>query len=263
MALPSIGINFVDSGDDGVRNGAPDALGAGESAGAPGYAQTNWNNFGRWGQTVGTNSDTGAATGVTATWDSNNVWISGSGTATPDNKLMHGYIDSLGLPNQDSPFQFFGNVGNPATNDNRPIVWVANLNQWLASVGASSYSVVVYTDGDATEGRVGEYWLQGASGGDPPNALGSDLTPHLFASDTSNFSGSYVQVSNAATSVGAAEAGNFLVFTGVSGDSFLLRTEERDFRAQINGMQIIAEVPEPGAIGLIGLAGAMLLRRRK
>src|SRR3954471_11874639 len=86
-----IGINYVDIGDPGVQNGTTDALLPTESAGTPGYVQSGWNNMGRWGQTVAINDSTGAASGATSTWDSNNTWHSGAGTATADAKLMNGY----------------------------------------------------------------------------------------------------------------------------------------------------------------------------
>lgn len=276
-AAPAISVNFVDNGNAGVQNGTvaspiADALLPAEVAGAPGYQQSNWNNFGRWGQTVAMNDNTGAAAaGVTATWDSNNTWNTGSATTTPNGKLMHGYIDSLGLPNRDSPFQFFGNftpVTDPATttptNDNRPIVWVAGLSSWLASQGATTYSVVAYVDGDGTN-RKAEYWLQSASGGDPPNTLGSDLTSHVFVNDTSNFGDTqtFTQVPLSSNTVDSAVAGNYIVFTGLSADSFLLRSEEQTVRSEFNGFQIIADVPEPAALGLFAVAGMGLLASRR
>ena len=63
--------------------------------------------------------------------------------------------------------------------------------------------------------------------------------------------------------------GKYLEFTGVSADSFILRSEEWPgvagdaLRAQINGIQIIASVPEPASIGLLALAGLGLLSRRR
>src|SRR5213593_2328850 len=78
-AAAPIGINYGDIGDPGVQNGTADALLPTESAGAPGYVQTGWNNMGRWGQTVALNDSTGAASGATSTWDSNNTWSVGAG----------------------------------------------------------------------------------------------------------------------------------------------------------------------------------------
>jgi hypothetical protein len=220
--------------------------------------------MGRWGQTVSLNDSTGAAAaGVTTTWDSNNTWRTGSDTSTPNGKLMYGYIDSLGKPNNDSPFSFFG-TSNANANDNRPIAWVTGLSGWLASKGATTYRVVLYADGDGTD-RKAEYWLQSASGGDPPTVLGSDLTPHVFVSDTSNFSGMFTQVPLTSNTAADAVVGNYVVFTGLSADSFLLRSEEQTVRAEFNAFQIVADVPEPASFGLIGLgvaAGSLARRRR-
>src|ERR1051325_6113905 len=150
-----IGINYVYVTDPGVQNGTADALLSTESAGAPGYVQSGWNNMGRWGQTVAINDSTGAASGATSTWDSNNTWHSGAGTASPDAKLMNGYLDATGAANNNtSPgYAFFDNA-------NKPEVYITGLSTWLASQGATSYKVVVYTDGDEQSGRTGEYWLQ-------------------------------------------------------------------------------------------------------
>lgn len=267
----SIGANFIDTRsvpagtpENGVRNEAADSLAAGDAAGAPGFVQSNWNNLGRWGGLTALNDAGGAASGVSAAWDSGNTWGTDAGTASPDAKLMQGYIDSNGAPNTavTTPYNFFPGVQND------PQVYVSGLSQYLASRGASSYNVVVYVDGDATEGRTGEYWLQQASGGDlGALTVGGDLTPHLFVRDTSNFTGAYDLVTAASTSAGAAEEGNYLVFTGLTADSFLLRTEEAGttatLRAPVNALQIIA-VPEPAAAGLLGLAAAgLLVRRRK
>jgi hypothetical protein len=255
----SIGVNYVDTGDGGVQDGTSDALAPAEVAGAPGYEQVNWNNLGRWGGGVGVKDSTGNASGVTVTWDSNNTWGIGIGTATPNNKLMNGYIDATGQPNRDSdvPYQFWW-------NENKPEVCAIGLSAWLAAQGATSYKVIVYTDGDTwDQGRKSEYWLQSPGDlNDPPQALGADLTSHVFAVDAANFDGTFSQIPLSANSVDAAAAGNYIVFSGLTADRFMLRTEERDYRATINGMQIVA-VPEPTSIGLFLLAAMGLLARRR
>jgi hypothetical protein len=237
----SLGLNFVNNANAGIQNGATDALLTSESAGAPGYAQVNWNNLGRWGQTIALMDSSGAASGVTATWDSNNTWNSGAGTTTPNHKLMHGYLDATGQVNVDgSPYQFFW-------NENKPEVYLTGISSWLSAQGATQYNVVVYIDGDTT-GRIGEYWLQDGSGGDPPTALGADLSTHVFVRDAGTFAGAYTQVPLSANTVATAGDGNYVVFQGLSANSFMLRTEERNFRAQINGLQIvpISTVLRPG-----------------
>jgi len=265
-AAGPIGINYVDNADQGVQNGAADALLPTESAGAPGYAQVGWNNMGRWGQTVAVNDASGAPSGATSTWDSANTWNDGAGVGSPNAKLMNGYLDATGEPNNNStPYGFFSNA-------NKPEVYITGLSAWLAANGASRFDVVVYTDGDNASGRTGEYWLQSATVGDPPTVLGPDLTSHVFVRDVSNFSGTFTQVPLSANTLATAGNGNFFVFTGVTADSFILRTEEYAsgvagdaLRAQINGIQIIPTVvPEPGMMSILGLAAvAMMMRRRK
>ena len=255
----SIGVNYVNTGDAGVQNGTADALGSAEVAGVPGYTQSNWNNLGRWGNPTSVNDGFGVLTSVFVTWDSANTWNTGVGTSTPNNKLMAGYIDATGQPNiPGSPYSGWDNA-------NKPDAYVTGLVSWLSSQGVSSYSVLIYTDGDATEGRIGEYWLQNASGSDfGALTLGSDLTGHVFARDSANFSGTFTQVPGTANSVGNAVDGNYILFTGLTADSFLMRTEEQTFRAQINGFQIVAEVPEPGSMALLGLGGlSFALARRR
>src|SRR4051812_43913910 len=178
VSAAPIGINYVDNSEAGIQNGAADALTPAESAGAPGYEQVGWNNMGRWGQTVPLNDSAGAASGATSTWDSNNTWHVGSGTASPNAKLMQGYLDATGVANNNtSPgYPFFDNA-------NKPEAYFTNLSSWLAVQGAATYNVVVYTDGDEQNGRTGEYWLQAGSGGDPPGTLGADLTSHVFVRD--------------------------------------------------------------------------------
>ena len=89
----------------------------------------------------------------------------------------------------------------------------------------------------------------------------------MFISDEANFSGTYLQVPLTANSAANAAAGNYIVFTGLTADSFLLRTEEisgGQVRAQINGIQIVA-VPEPGTASSMTLLGLMVVaahRRR-
>ncbi|HEX2971077.1 MAG TPA: PEP-CTERM sorting domain-containing protein [Tepidisphaeraceae bacterium] len=257
LAGVSIGINFVNTSDGGVQDSQAASLGANEQAGAPGYEQANWNNLGRWGQSVALKASSGAASGVSATWDSANTWNTGANTGTPNGKLMNGYIDATGQANNNStPYQFWW-------NENKPEVYVKGLGQWLAAQNASSYQVVVYTDGDVAEGRQSEYWLQSVSdSNDPPQALGGDLSSHVFVSDTANFSGTFTQVPLAANSLEAAGTGNYMVFTGLTADSFVLRTEEHTFRACINGLQIVA-VPEPVSIGLLGVGALGFLARRR
>ncbi len=265
----AVGVNFVDSNgvgadpDNGVQDGIQDSLAPADLAGAPGYEQLNWNNLGRWGTpdfVPPLHDHAGVSTGINVTWDSNNTWRDGADLGTPNGKLMYGYIDSTGNPNQDGPpYQGFNNA-------NKPDIRFTGLSAWLSSVGASSYSVLIYTDGDATEGRTAEYWLQSILS--PPDqdfnnlTLGPDLSSHIFNKDTDNFAGTFTQIPAAANSLANAASGNYMVFDGLTADQFLVRTEERDFRGQLNGIQIVAAVPEPSTLVLLALGGLILLKSR-
>ncbi|MBP7935509.1 MAG: DUF2341 domain-containing protein [Phycisphaerae bacterium] len=247
----SIGINFVANSGSGIQETSGDSLGVDEVAGAPGYAQDNWNNLGRWGSniTLSKFSNKVTFTGVTivCAWDSPNIWNDGAGTSTPNCKLMHGYIDAPGKPNDDvtTPYQFWtGNI----TTANVPQVFVKGLAAWLAAQpGATGYSVVIYSDGDATEGRRSEYWVQETtSTAMPPDSLGSVLTPHVFLQDSVNFTAAapvFTQVPITANTLETAGIGNYIVFTGLTADQIIIRSEEQTFRSQINAVQIIATYP--------------------
>lgn len=254
----SIGVNFVDSNDPGVQNGATDSLATGEIAGAPGYSQSNWNNYGRWSDTIAPTDSLGLSTTVSVAWDANNTWRNNANpTLTGDEKLMHGYLDSTGGVAEASFTSIFAN------NVNKPVVYVSGLSSWLSAQEATSFDLVLYFDGDTT-GRIAEYWVQSATGGHTSFTIGGDLSPHLFARDFGDFAG-YNPVDPSATSLGAAEDGNYLVFSGITAtDTILIRAEEQTERSPISGFQIVA-VPEPSTIGLLGLStvGVAMIRRRR
>ena len=66
-----IGMNFVRGpGGDvvNVANTAPNSLATTDSAGAPGYVQTNWNNLGFMGTNINVLDSSGAASGVVVSW---------------------------------------------------------------------------------------------------------------------------------------------------------------------------------------------------
>ncbi len=240
----SIGANFLNNNSGGAQS-SPSPLAAGDEAGAPGYEQSHWNNLGRWGQTVALPDDTGADTGVTLTWDSNNAWNNGAATTTPNGRLMYGYLDSTGQANwtPENPYQFWW-------NENKPNVFAAGLAGWMNSFEVTSYTVVVYTDGSGSDGRIAEYWLQAVNDlNDPPAEVGADLNPRVFVNDSANFTDTFTQVPLTADSIGAAAPGNFIVFTNLSSDRLVLRSEEHSspsqLRAAINAVQFIPNIEKP------------------
>src|SRR5206468_1297049 len=119
----------------------------------------------------------------------------------------------------------------PANNNrNWPLVYLTGLQAWLAGQGAAAYDLVIYSDGDATSGRTGEYWAVAASGTPDALTLGADLITHLFICDRNNFiaTPAYTQVP-AFMQIGVVAQygnfpGNYAVLTSLTNDTVLLRT---------------------------------------
>ena len=239
----SIGANWVNNNSGGLQNSATDSLSPTESAGAPPYAQTNWNNLGRWGNPTTLNDSLGNSSGVDVTWDAN--WTVNLGTATTNGnlKLMYGFTEATGAANDDGP------PYNGFTGANQPDARFRGLSAWLAARGSSTYSVLLYVDGNLSNGSVSEHWLQGIeTDGDFGGgiALGADITPRIFVSDSANFSGTFTQVPLSATTQGTAAAGNYILFSGLSADMFILRSEDTYATyAPVSGIQIVPEYTKP------------------
>lgn len=228
----------------------------------------------------------GDDTHLTIHWDATgNYSQQGGGTpvaqASPDGNLMNGFCDSGGNANLPltNASSIFGQSGN-----NKPLVYIGGLQAWLATESSSAYDVLIYADGDTTAGRTGEYWIQSATNGPstgPTTNLwfGADLTTHAFICDRANFvtTFSYVQeplasVASWVSSVpgfGGGDAGwgsvlggipgNFLVFPGLTNDSFVIRTEEfraagGTLRSPINAIQIVPRTTAPPPPELASLA---------
>ncbi|HLJ93089.1 MAG TPA: PEP-CTERM sorting domain-containing protein [Gemmataceae bacterium] len=181
--------------------------------------QANWNNANGTGATLnGLLNQNGVATTASVTWHADGTWGSGTGTASGNAKLYNGYLDSTGT--------------SPTT------VTVSGL----AAAGlAGSYDVYVYFTGDG-------------AGSNPPRSgnytIGS-ITQ--LALDTIGFKGTFVQATPA-----DANGGNYLVFSGLSGDSFTLSANPVNFRSPVNGIEIVspaaAPVPEPTTLALAGMS---------
>jgi len=246
-----IGMNFVrGAGADGpnVQNGFANALLPDALAGVAPYTQTNWNNLGNRGTNITLIDAGGASSGVVANWVAGNCWSIAGGTpgalGVPDTDLMNCYLDSNNGGNTALTTNLFL---NPTAN--MPLVYLSGLAGWMSAQGVSYFDLVIYMDGDNQAGRCGEYWLQIASGTADNLTFDVDLTTHVFVRDYNNFllNPTYQQVPLTSNNGRVANSGNYVVFTGLSADSVLVRTAEFNTRAVINAIQIIPRVSAPGA----------------
>jgi hypothetical protein len=224
-----------------------------EMAGAPGFAQTNWNNLARWGDvTSGIIDYTGADSGLHIMWDS--VWCYSSGVfgalGTPDGKLMDGFDTTDWAGGPPSPWTA-GAIYGGASNQ-KPAEYVGGIQAWLAAKGATSYSVVLYVQGWHGWWGNSEHWIQAVTGGNPSwwnMTVGGDVTPRLYCRDTGVFNGTYSQVAPTCTSLAnASGGGNYIVFNGLTNDAILIENVEPtgDYQAgKIFGFQIVATPATP------------------
>lgn len=184
----------------------------------------------------------GALTSATITIDVPNTWATpGGDLSVPDGRMLKGYLDNA--------------AGGT--------IHVDGLDSTFTSFG---YKVLVYYDTDnngAFEVRVddsnfnsGTKWAYELTG-DYSTGLG------LVESTATSQAEALAALNNSMTS-------NFVVLEGFNGSSFdvLLTNGSTPFddRARINGLQIIARVPEPSTLALTGLAllaGLLLVRRRR
>jgi hypothetical protein len=265
-AANTIGVHFLNGGNVGNTNG--NLLLPTDFAGAPGYAQSNWNCLsGTTGTNVSIVDSSGAAISVGLNWSASGTWSQsgsvGVNQGTPDGNLMNSYLDNNGSANTT-----FGTNMYATSNNNKPLAYFTGLQAWLATQSATAYDIVIYSDGDANPGsnnggRSGEYWAVNASGPSTNLVLGSDLDTHVFVCDRANFIGtlSYVQVpgfvrtgSFGAVSGGTVSEfwnfpGNYTVLTGLTNDTVLIRSQRFNTRAPMNSVQIIPVVSaEPAAV---------------
>lgn len=249
----SIAVKFVDTADTPWGTA---------SAGAPGFAQENWNFLSTdWSGSaandvplanlVTSNGDpasdlqdvTYATNADPVHYDSANTWRSGAGNGDANATLMNGYLDDAG---NDQPY----------------------VNISLSS-SVQSADIVIYFNGDGQNGPVGRYWLE-----EWTDSLteGTVITDQVGISSNS-YTGTFVSAgvygqTGTPTNVDVAE-GNYLVFENITANNIRIRSagnaDPEDFgRGPLNGFQVITTVPEPSSSLLIALGGlALAFRRRK
>ena len=244
------------------------------SAGAPGYAQPNWNFMQTdWSGngpndalfTAGLKDSTGSSvSGFSGSlmqnvnyeapnsdalhYDAANTWNSGAGNSTPNHTLMNGYLDD--------------------GTDNQPYV-----NMSLATISGvfETYDVVLYINGDNNGSGNGRYWIETWTDSLTP---GTVITQQVgIPSNGGAFAGTFTLAGSFAAGASGditSGNGNYLVFTGLTDRNIRIRSagnaDPEDFgRGPLNGFQLVdtTVVPEPstallGAVGLLGL-----LRRRR
>jgi hypothetical protein len=255
-AQNQIGVNFVanDNPDPpgemtpgGVINDAVDSLATNETAGV--FPQTNWNNLGRFGDSITLNDSYGTPSQVVIAWNSPGMWHCDGQPGYPlltngNAKLMDGFLESTWSyfgPNV--PIPSGRSIYNIAKTD-QPIVLLSGLNQFVQSHCGDTYSIVIYVNNDTASGRHSEYWVDAASG--PYSAItdGAILTPQLYVVDGAQFGGTFTRVSPLAINDASAFDGNYIEFDGLTNDEVLIRTQNIQVpggpSVAINGIQVIA-----------------------
>jgi hypothetical protein len=240
----SVGVNFVNNGNaSGIDDAETDSMLPSDFAGVPQFAQSNWNNFGRYGSldpVILTNS-AGGTNAFSVQWDAGgaDTTSTGAGLSTPDGKLMDGFIYSWG-PGAATPLasSCYGSSIN-----NKPVIYLSGLHTWYTNAGAEGYSVVLYTTGYPYYETI-EGWLQSVTGRPFDNSMveGTDLAAHVFAQDQHAFLGTYVQAvgTSSANQTGGA---NYMFFTGLTNDAILLRCQSGGYGAGLNGFQVVPIFP--------------------
>ena len=214
----SLSVNFSSDRADA-------AFGAGETAGAPGYVTSGWNDVAGVvgdgatdnitspfaGQLTDSNGD--AIEGATMEWTSSNSWNTTNGVTNGDNKLMNGYIDS--------------SAGNPQTT-----VSIAGLPSSFTNAG---YTVVVYFGSDGND-RTGKITVEG----------GETYSYSSFSEQGGDFPGAYTQTTD--TADGEPQA-NYAVWSGLSSADVNITLDRGSNNSGIHGFQIITDSGAPEPVG--------------
>lgn len=184
------------------------------------------NNYGNGTFAAGTVIDDSGAiiAATTITFSSPNTYWNGAGTGSDEAKLLVTYLDD-------------GGSGSSVTVTNH---------------GYAQYDLYVITTGDAGNGSGGTATFTNTGF----TVNGVDQGAH----DGLGYNG--LTLVEAVGGVGGT-AGNWVKYTGFTGDLTITSNSPSGGRSPFNGF-VIVEVPEPSSTALLGLGGiALILRRRK
>lgn len=230
-------LNFAEADNNAVFN-AGDPAGPLNTDGAYWNSSSTATGFAN-GTINGLKDDTGAITGVNATWSSSNVWYTMEGNTPGEKTLSCGYLDDGGsgylITVTNIPYATYKVYGLVASDQNE---------------GAAPYTLGIrnaYVNGSLVFG-----------GTEATSLMGYGTSQNTF-----NATGSYW------TEVTATQAGNYWTFD-TSGGTLTIDGLARDGenRGTITGLiiQDTSSVPEPSSAALlIGAAGflACCTRRRR
>ncbi|MGC6581000.1 MAG: hypothetical protein ACON4K_01600 [Akkermansiaceae bacterium] len=204
-----IGVNFAGLDDPNGNTDYPNLLNPTDEAGL--ISSMNWNNAQAvTGMIADLTEHGGSPTGASVTWTGQAVWSwERSNRAVPEGgtgTLLNGYLDTIG-------------------NDGFHTIEIAGIPY-------ENYDLLVYLDGENT-------------GAGRPLSLALDVTEQeIFISDTENWSGVFSQGfgENLATATSGA---NFVAFNDLTASALTLTATARNFRAGVNGFQIIGGLAKP------------------
>ncbi|QQL44909.1 PEP-CTERM sorting domain-containing protein [Sulfuriroseicoccus oceanibius] len=240
----SIAINFAENTNQ--------AFVGGTALGPTGIDGSNWNSsidrdsgdFNA-GSITNLKDDSGALTGASVTWNSQNTWVASGGTGSDDAKLTTGYLDdanTIGFDNTTG-----GAVGVDIT--------VSGITFDTYTI----YGILASDAGDQYSSRNfqvnGSYVWGGSNRNAQAEAYGNSTAAF-------NATGSYwVEIEQGVT------RGNYWTFDATGSTVRVNGIDAWDGgRGSLAGIVIVdtTAVPEPSSAALLGLGGlAMILRRRK
>lgn len=247
LGAASVSFSYADTISFKFQDSQDTPFAAGATAGAPGYAQANWNFLQTdWSGNVendalfaaGIMNSGGSVTTSLANisyptghddpvhYDANNTWRSGAGNADANATLMNGYLDDGG---NDQPYVNF------------------SLNPGSLPL----YNVVVYVNGDGQGGAVGRYWIEEWI---DPLTEGVVITDQVGISSNS-YNGTFEQAGADFPQTDTPQnvdvpTGNYIVFTNLTARNFRVRStgngDPEDFgRGPLNAIQILDAVSDP------------------